>query len=117
MLVVVAGDGREGVSGSVLASSVFPAVQNLLLAAAALGYGSSMTTLAAQVPGALAEAVSLPEGVRPLAVVPIGRAAVPLGLPRRRPVGEVAHLDRFGTPFTARPSPAAAPPPPAPPPA
>ena len=120
VLVVVAADGRGGVPAVVLASSVFPAAQNLLLAAAALGYGSSMTTLAAQDPHALAAAVGLPAGVRPLAVVPIGRPASPLGPPRRRPVHEVAHLDAFGTPFgpvTGRGSDSAAPPRPAPPPA
>jgi nitroreductase len=101
VLVVVAGDGREGVPKAVLASSVYPATQNLLLAAASLGYGSSMTTLAAQVPDALATAVGLPAGVVPLAVVPIGRPATTLGPPRRRPVDEVAHLDAFGTPFRA----------------
>lgn len=99
VLVVVAGDGRGGASAALLASSVFPATQNLLLAAAALGYGSSMTTLAAQVPDVLAELVGLPNGVRPFAVVPIGRPATPLGPPRRRPVSEVAHLDQFGAPF------------------
>lgn len=99
VLVVVAGDGRDGASAALLASSIFPATQNLLLAAAALGYGSSMTTLAAQVPDALREIVGLPDGVRPFAVVPIGRPATPLGPPRRRPVSEVAHLDRFGTPL------------------
>jgi nitroreductase len=99
VLVVLAGDGRAGVPPAVLASSVFPAAQNLLLAAAALGYGSAMTTLAVQDPGALAAAVGLPAGVRPLVVVPVGRPAVPLGPPRRRPVAEVAHRDRFGTPF------------------
>ncbi len=62
-----------------LASSVFPAVQSLLLAAAALGYGSALTTLAVQDPAGLAAAVALPPGVRPLAVVPVGRPAVPLG--------------------------------------
>ena len=99
VLVVVAGDGREGASRSLLASSVFPATQNLLLAAAALGYGSSMTTLAAQVPGPLGELLGLPEGIMPFAVVPIGRPAVAPGPPRRRPVSEVAHLDVFGSPF------------------
>lgn len=99
VLVVVAGDGRAGTPGGVLASSVFPAIQNLLLAAAALGYGSSMTTLAAQAPDELGALVGVPVGVRPLAVVPIGRPARPLGPPRRRPVSEVAHLDAFGTPF------------------
>jgi nitroreductase len=97
--VVAAGDGRDGTPPAVLASSVLPALQNLLLAAAALGYGSAMTTLAAQDPAALAAAIGLPDGVRPFAVVPLGRPAAPLGPPRRRPVGAVAHLDRFGAPF------------------
>ncbi len=120
MLVVVAADGRSGVPEPVLASSVFPAVQNLLLAAAALGYGSSMTTLAAQVPDALAATVGLPVGVRPLAVVPIGRPAAPLGPPRRRPVRDVTYLDAFGAPFgpvTGDEGAPAGPPRPAPPPA
>lgn len=97
VLVVVAGDGRDGSSTALLASSIYPAAQNLLLAAAALGYGSSMTTLAAQVPDELAGIVGLPRGVRPFAVVPIGRPARPLSPPRRRPVRDVAYLDRFGT--------------------
>ena len=116
VLVVVAGDGRDGLPHAVLASSVFPAVQNLLLAAAALGYGSALTTLAAQAPDGLATAVGLPDGVRPLAVVPLGRPAAPLGRPHRRQVGEVAHLDRYGTPFGGVTG-SAGPPPPAPPPA
>lgn len=99
VLVVAAGDGRAGPAKAVLASSVFPAAQNLLLAAAALGYGSSMTTLAAQATHALADIVGLPHGIHPFAVIPIGRSAAPLGPPRRRPVCEVAHRDRFGTPF------------------
>ncbi len=99
VLVIVAGDGRDGTPRSLLASSVLPAAQNLLLAAAALGYGSSMTTLATHAPD-VGQAVGLPEGVHPFAVVPIGRPAKPLGPPRRRPVHEVAHLDGFGTPFS-----------------
>ncbi len=99
VLIVIAGDGRDGASSALLASSIYPAAQNLLLAAAALGYGSSMTTLAAQVPDALGEVVGLPEGVRPFAVIPLGRPARVLGPPRRRPVWAVAHLDRFGAPF------------------
>jgi hypothetical protein len=79
-----------------------------------------MTTLAAQVPGRLSELLALPTGVTPFAVVPIGRPAVALGPPRRRPVAEVAHLDAFGSPFPPitdrRPAPDE-PPPPAPPPA
>lgn len=101
VLVIVAGDGRSGESRDVLASSVFPATQNLLLAAAALGYGSAMTTIATHAPDALSAIVGLPEGVRPLAVVPLGRPAAPLGPPRRRPVQQVAHLDAYGFPYSA----------------
>ncbi|MGH9086308.1 MAG: nitroreductase family protein [Acidimicrobiales bacterium] len=120
VLVVVAGDGRDGSSRSVLASSVLPAAQNLLLAAAALGYGSSLTTLAAQAPDALRAVVGIPDGIHPFAVVPVGRPAVPLGPPRRKPVHEVAHADTFGTPFpqlSAVPAEPAGRPPPPPPPA
>lgn len=120
VLVVVAGDGRDGTSRFQLATSVFPAAQNLLLAAAALGYGSSMTTLVAHAGDALAPLLGLPDGVHPFAVVPIGRSAKPLGPPRRRPVREVAHRDAFGRPFeSVSPAPLSpgAPPPPAPPPA
>jgi nitroreductase len=102
LLVVVAGDGRDGTPRSLLATSIFPAVQNLLLAANALGYGSQLTNLATFDPG-LREVLGLPEGVEPMAVVPIGRPARPLGPPRRRPVSEKAHLDRFGTPLSGRP--------------
>ncbi len=100
-LVVIAGDGRDGGNPALLASSVFPAVQNLLLAASALGYGSTMTTLAAQAPGKLAEILHFPAGVVPLAAIPIGRPTRTLGPPRRRPVREIAHRNRFGTEFEA----------------
>jgi nitroreductase len=111
LLVVVAGDGRDGAPPPLLASSVFPAVQNLLLAAASLGYGSSMTTIAAHAPAQLATILGLPDGVHPFAVVPIGRPAAPLGPPRRRPVHEVAHVDRFGQAFTPSDVEPAVPPP------
>jgi nitroreductase len=99
VLVIAAGDGRSGTPTAQLTGSIYPAVQNLLLAAAALGSGSAMTTLATYKTDELAAIVGLPERVKPLAVVPIGRPARPLGPPRRRPVAEVAHLERFGTPF------------------
>ncbi len=68
---------------------------------------------------ALRALVGLPQGVHPFAVVPVGRPAVRLGPPRRKPVQEVAHADRFGTPFpplSPVPAEPAEPPPPPPPP-
>jgi nitroreductase len=82
-----------------LGSSVFPAIQNLLLAAHALGLGSTLTTLPVLGGPELSELLGLPDEVTPLAVVPLGHPATPLGPPRRRPLTEKAHLDRYGSPF------------------
>jgi nitroreductase len=97
VLVVVCGDTRLTLEAA-LPSSVFPAVQNLLLAAHALGLGSTLTTLPV-VAGELSALLELPPEVVPLAVVPLGRLPKALGPPRRRPISEKTHLDRYGNPF------------------
>ena len=98
VLVVVCGDTRL-TSPQAIESSVFPAVQNMLLAAQALGLGSTLTTLPVVAGDALTRPLGLPPEVVPLAVVPLGHLAKPLGPPRRRPLSEKAHRDRYGTPF------------------
>lgn len=98
VLVVVCGDTRL-TSARAIESSVFPAVQNMLLAAHALGLGSTLTTLPVIAGNALTGPLGLPPEVIPVAVVPLGHLAKPLGPPRRRPVSEKAHRDRYGTPF------------------
>jgi nitroreductase len=98
VLVVVCGDSSEA-HRSTLPASVFPATQNLLLAAGAVGLGSAMTTLATLEADTLTHILDLPDHVHPMAVVPLGWPARPLGPPRRRPVSERAHRDRYGTPW------------------
>ncbi len=98
VLVVVCGDTRL-VFPQAMEASVFPAVQNLLLAAHALGLGSTLTTLPVLAGGDLSGPLGLPPEVVPVAVVPLGHLAAPLGPPRRRPLSEKAHLNRYGTPF------------------
>ena len=83
-----------------LPSSVFPATQNLLLAANAEGLGSALTTLATLRGTELAELLGLPDTIRPMAVVPLGWPEHQLGPPRRLPLGERVHLDRFGNPWS-----------------
>jgi len=102
ILVVVCGDRALGLE-STLPSSVYPATQNLLLAANALGLGSAMTTLATLFSAELASLLDLPDTVRPMAVVPLGWPARSLGPPRRLPLDERAHLDRYGHPFPEAP--------------
>jgi nitroreductase len=98
VLVVVCGDTRLG-DRRVLEASVFPAIQNLLLAATALGLGSSLTTLPLLFGAELATIVELPAEVLPMAVIPLGWPARPLSPPRRLPVAEKAHRETFGMPW------------------
>jgi nitroreductase len=98
VLVVVAGDTRLG-DRRVLEASVFPAIQNLLLAATALGLGSSLTTLPLVFGRDLAAIAALPAEVIPMAVIPLGWPARPLSPPRRLPLSDKAHRETFGTPW------------------
>lgn len=93
VIVVVCGDAGLAHEAT-LGSSVFPAVQNLLLAAAATGLGSALTTLPTVFGAELSEVLGLPGHVKPLAVIPIGWPARALGPPRRRP--PTAYLERYG---------------------
>jgi len=98
VLVVVAGDTGVG-DRRVMEASVFPAVQNLLLAATALGLGSSLTTLPLVFGEELASIVGLPAEVLPMAVVPLGWPGRSLGPPRRLPVAAKAHRETYGSPW------------------
>jgi nitroreductase len=95
VLIVVCGDTRLGVEVT-LPASIFPAIQNLLLAATALGLGSALTTLPTALGAELRTSLALPDSVHPLAVVPLGWPARRLGPPRRRPVSEKTHRDHYG---------------------
>jgi nitroreductase len=94
-VIIVVGADMSRVIEAVMEPSIFPAIQNLLLAANALGLGAALTTLttsARELQGLLA----LPDHVRPLAVVPLGHPARQLKPPRRAPVGEKTHRERYG---------------------
>jgi nitroreductase len=98
VLVVVCGDTDKS-HPQALAASIFPAVQNLLLAASAVGLGSALTTLATMDRRGIAELLELPDHVVPMAVVPIGRPSRTLGPPRREQVGTKTFRDVFGNPW------------------
>jgi len=96
VLVVVAGD-TTAVARAALGPSIWPAVQNLLLAANALGYGSALTTLTTAFADELRAIVGLPDHMRPMAVVPLGHPARLPGRPRRQPVATKTHREQYGT--------------------
>jgi nitroreductase len=82
--------------------SIYPSVQNLLLAARAMGLGASLVTLPLLSVVQSRRVLDLPVSVTPACVVPLGWPRGRYGPTTRRPVGDVVHLDRFGTPFPVR---------------
>jgi nitroreductase len=94
--IVVCADIERGLEVTV-ASSIFPAVQNLLLAATAIGLGSALTTITTSFRSELAALLGLPPHVVPVAVVPLGRPAKPLGPPRREPFADHTHREQYGS--------------------
>jgi nitroreductase len=93
--VVVCADLERGLEVTI-GSSLFPAIQNLLLAATAVGLGSALTTLTTTFAKELTALLALPAHVVPVAVVPLGWPARPLGKPRREPFATHTHRDRYG---------------------
>jgi len=83
--------------------SIYPSVQNLLLAARSAGLGAALITLPLWSHFLARRALGLPLMVSPCAVIPLGWPKGRYGPTTRRPVGDVVHLDRFGNqPFKGK---------------
>ncbi|HET6793010.1 MAG TPA: nitroreductase family protein [Acidimicrobiales bacterium] len=76
--------------------SLYPACQNLLLAARALGLGGTITMWHALVEDELRQLLGIPDGVLIGATIPIGRPVGNHGPVRRRPVRELVYDDVWG---------------------
>ncbi len=98
-VLIVVGADTALAHPATIGASVFPAVQNLLLAATALGLGSVLTTLAMSGSSGgsddVASLVGFPSTIKPVAVVPLGWPERRLGPARRRPLPEVAHRETY----------------------
>lgn len=74
---------------------IFPAAQNILIAARALGLGAAFTTYHHFAPEAFARELEIPDHLRVGAVIPVGWPDRPFGPVRRRPIDEVLHYNRW----------------------
>jgi nitroreductase len=81
-------------------SSIYPAVQNMLLAARALGLGATLTTLYLSFEKEVEGALGLPPDVHSYALLPIGYPMGRFGPVRRVPLGEVVYEDQWGQPYS-----------------
>jgi nitroreductase len=77
-------------------ASIYPAVQNILLAARMLGLGATLTTRHLLFEDEVEDILGLPPGVHSYAIIPIGYPRGRFGPVRRGPVADVVYLDRWG---------------------
>lgn len=93
--VVVLACIKQRHGGLMDGASVYPACQNLLLAARALGYGGVMTGWHGMVEEPLRALVGIPEDFSIAATIPLGRPQGNHGPVRRRPISELIFDDRW----------------------
>jgi nitroreductase len=79
-------------------ASVYPACQNLLLAARALGYGGAFTGWNFVVEKELRQLLGIPAGTCMAGTITIGRPAGRHGPVRRRPISELVYQENWGEP-------------------
>jgi nitroreductase len=84
-------------------TSLFPACQNMVLAAQALGVQSLFTTFFGLVERDVKELLHVPPRMFLEAAVFLGHGDEDLGRPRRRPLAEVAHWNDWGAPWAGPP--------------
>ena len=80
-------------------SSLFPACQNMMLAAHALGVSSLFTTFFGLCEADVKRLLHVPARMFLEAAVFLGYGDEPLGRPRRKPLDEVVHLDDWEVPY------------------
>jgi nitroreductase len=76
--------------------SIYPAVQNLMLAARAMGLGASLITMPLLSVTSARRVLGLPHNITPCCIVPLGWPRGRYGPTTRKPVEEVVHLDVYG---------------------
>jgi nitroreductase len=76
--------------------SIYPSVQNLLLAARAIGLGGALVTMPLWSTLAARRILNLPLTVEPCCIVTLGWPQGRYGPKPRKPVGRVVHLDSYG---------------------
>ena len=80
-------------------ASVYPAVQNMLLAIRALGLGSTLTTRHLQFEKETEAALGLPPGVHSYAILPVGYPMGKFGPVGRGKLSEIVYQDKWGQPY------------------
>jgi nitroreductase len=96
-------DVKAKMAGSVriAGSSIYPAVQNVILACRAFGLGTVLTTIHAFFEDEVSAILDLPSDVQTYALMPIGYPQGHHYTVKRKPISEVVCLDRYAKPWPA----------------
>jgi nitroreductase len=100
-LIVVAARGHhpaDAMRGAAWYGSLFPAVQNLMLAARSRGLGTTLTTLHKAREADVKAVLGIPDDWETVALIPVGRPRGRFGPVLRAPSEQVTHWDRWGNP-------------------
>jgi nitroreductase len=84
-------------SPAALYASIFPAVQNILLACRAHGLGATLTTLHLLYERAIKTKLGIPDEIETVALIPIGWPVGKFGPTTRAPVETLTYWDRWGS--------------------
>lgn len=98
-LIVVARRGApppDPAASSAWYGSIYPAIQNLMLAARARGLGTTLTTLHKQREADVKATLGIPGDYETVALIPVGHPRGRWGRPVRAPSSQVTHWERWG---------------------
>jgi len=88
---------NQRASVATIHGSIYPAVQNMLLACRALGIGATLTTTHCFFEEELKQKLGVPENMEIAALLPLGFPRGKFGKTTRKPVDEVLYWDRWGS--------------------
>jgi len=94
--IVLCLDVGEGEPSFSSGASIYPAAQNVILAARALGLGATFTNRHLRYAKEVDAVFALPPTVRSYAIIPIGWPDKPFGKVRRQPVETVTYRNTWG---------------------
>jgi nitroreductase len=98
VLILVCSDRPPGAldPGRMAGASVYPAIQNLMLAARALGLGTCLTTIHQHNEVSIKEYLGIPDEIDTYALIPLGYPQTSFGPLTRQPASDVTFYDRWG---------------------
>jgi nitroreductase len=95
LIVACVNTPASGQAGFQTGASIYPSVQNLMLAARALGLGTVLTTLHRRRKARIHEILGIPDHIESAAIIPLGWPDREYGPNRRAPLAQFVMYDRW----------------------